>query len=380
VPVRRVLLVGADSTARAGARQELEAAGATVVEAGTLAEARDKLDDSLDTVVLAHRLPDGGAGDLLPSIATFAPRAAVVIEGGGRRPDPEPELSVAELMSDELDDLGKDWAEHCRWDPVLPPEAPPPVAPALVQAVAAALARPQPLAFGPDPEVEEAVEAFADRSESLEVLIEQLVCLGEVFRRRTTGRVPSGELPETFARLQMLVDRAIGVAARSASARLVEEASADALTGLRNRRAFSRDLERERRRAARYGREFSVVVIDLDGLKVINDTLGHLEGDRRLLGLADALREGLRATDAAYRIGGDEFVLLLPETAGPDATVLLGRLASREGTPAFSWGVATFPGDLRDGDDIAMLVERADQRLLTSRRRNRRTPARTAPA
>lgn len=156
-------------------------------------------------------------------------------------------------------------------------------------------------------------------------------------------------------------------------ARLRELAAAafiDPLTGLRNRRALESDLAQRLAVAARGLRPLTVVVGDLDGLKAINDQHGHKAGDQALRALAAALDTALRAGDTAYRIGGDEFLLLLPDTGAAPAEALVERI--RAGAPAFSWGASSFPADGASGPD---LIELADQRLLAGRNETRRLPA-----
>ena len=80
-------------------------------------------------------------------------------------------------------------------------------------------------------------------------------------------------------------------------------------------------------RSTRYGRPFTLVVLDVDGFKSVNDRHGHLAGDAALEQLGLVLRAGLRAADTAYRIGGDEFALLLPETSAPEARAVIERIA-----------------------------------------------------
>lgn len=93
-----------------------------------------------------------------------------------------------------------------------------------------------------------------------------------------------------------------------------ELASKDTLTGLSNRRAFFETADMEIKRARRYGRPLTIAYMDLDSFKDVNDRKGHEEGDRLLQSVAESLRRCTRATDAVARIGGDEFVVLLPET------------------------------------------------------------------
>ncbi|MEO7836116.1 MAG: Ig-like domain repeat protein, partial [Acidimicrobiales bacterium] len=115
------------------------------------------------------------------------------------------------------------------------------------------------------------------------------------------------------------------------------------------------------------------VMIDLDGLKVINDQQGHAAGDRALCALAKALRAGLRAEDSAYRLGGDEFVALLPETPAAEVDAIVQRILAA-GPPRFSWGSATAP---ESATDPVSLLDAADQQLLERRRavRAARAPA-----
>ena len=88
----------------------------------------------------------------------------------------------------------------------------------------------------------------------------------------------------------------------------------DTLTGLFNTRHLHERLPAEIERAQRYNRPLSLLVLDCDHFKRINDTFGHLEGDRVLQGLAGVIRDCLRRSDSAFRYGGEEFVVLLPET------------------------------------------------------------------
>jgi diguanylate cyclase (GGDEF)-like protein/PAS domain S-box-containing protein len=99
---------------------------------------------------------------------------------------------------------------------------------------------------------------------------------------------------------------------KRAEAQLRELADHDALTGVLNRRCFTRELERHISHARRYGAEGAVLVLDADHFKQVNDTAGHGAGDRLLVQVAEALRTRLRGTDVIARLGGDEFAILLP--------------------------------------------------------------------
>jgi diguanylate cyclase (GGDEF)-like protein len=146
----------------------------------------------------------------------------------------------------------------------------------------------------------------------------------------------------------------------------------DSLTGLLNRRGLEDRLTEELARCRRAGHELSLVMIDCDGLKAINDTGGHELGDAVLQRVADCLRDHKRIADVAARLGGDEFVVLLPETGAGDALGVAERfrreLAStpladgRTITAAF--GIASFPAD---GETPASLLRVADRTLYAAK-------------
>jgi diguanylate cyclase (GGDEF)-like protein len=279
----------------------------------------------------------------------------------------ERSLVAAALLASEASQVAADWRELCRWDPELPPDIVPPAVEPVIEAVAAALDRPQPLGWGADEEVAEAVDEFADRAGP--AAIEELVCLREAVTRRLRGRVPPAEAAETWARLQMTIDRAISCAARRAFSQLERAACVDPLTGVLNRRSFQRDVTRELGRVGRHGGGFSLVMIDVDGLKAVNDTLGHTVGDARLQVLGTALRNSTRREDTAYRVGGDEFAVLLPGASREQALRVMARVAEGALPTSISWGVATCPSD---GTGAEELVAAADARLYRRRARARR--------
>jgi diguanylate cyclase (GGDEF)-like protein len=170
-----------------------------------------------------------------------------------------------------------------------------------------------------------------------------------------------------------LIDLTMINACRGATDELQRAAFSDPLTGCANRRAFERDLEHELARCARAELDLSVVAIDLDGLKAVNDTAGHAAGDRQLVLLVDTLRKALRSMDGIYRLGRDEFGLVLPDTSPDDAAVLIAR-AVRMGAPSFSWGTASY---LSTGcAAVAELLAVADSDLYARRRVMRAAPAR----
>jgi len=159
-------------------------------------------------------------------------------------------------------------------------------------------------------------------------------------------------------------------------ARLFEQvrsmAVSDPLTGLANYRRLISVLEAEVDRSRRTQRPFSIVLLDMDGLKIINDHFGHLTGSRALVRIGKVLRNHSRAIDTAARYGGDEFALVLPEAAKDIASRVVfrirERLAAESEPPALSVsaGVAAFP---EDGDTPEKLLGAADRALYAMKHR-----------
>ena len=172
------------------------------------------------------------------------------------------------------------------------------------------------------------------------------------------------ELSKTFSYVVMLFGALLD------QARLFEQvrtmAVSDPLTGLANYRRLISVLEAELDRSRRTQRPFSIVLLDMDGLKTINDHYGHLTGSRALVRLGKILRNHSRAIDTAARYGGDEFALVLPEAGKDIASRVVSRirerLASEKEDPVLSVsaGVAAFP---EDGDSPEKLLGAADHAL-----------------
>lgn len=152
----------------------------------------------------------------------------------------------------------------------------------------------------------------------------------------------------------------------------------DPLTALYDRRSFDRLLEMAIARSNRYGWAFTLVILDLDGLKTINDTAGHAAGDEALRDVGERFRRALRFGDNAARIGGDEFAMILPGTEVDAVPGLIERVRSAEGdsapAPEFSYGVAVCP---TEADDFDSLFQLADERLYADKqaRKAERTAA-----
>jgi diguanylate cyclase (GGDEF)-like protein len=158
------------------------------------------------------------------------------------------------------------------------------------------------------------------------------------------------------------------------NARLFEQvrhlAVSDPLTGLANYRRLLDVLENETERTNRSGRPFALLLLDLDGLKKINDTHGHLVGSRAICRVADTLRVNCRTIDLAARYGGDEFALVLPETEQEEADRVAQRIhavmAQDKELPTLSAsiGISVYRGD---GERIERLIHDADEQLYAEK-------------
>jgi diguanylate cyclase (GGDEF)-like protein len=179
--------------------------------------------------------------------------------------------------------------------------------------------------------------------------------------------------PSRLQALRVFANQAMmAVIAAGHVEQLRAQADRDSLTGMLNRRAFMRELSSEIDRSLRYGRRFVLALCDLDDFKRINDTDGHPAGDRALEAVAALLEGTVRATDFAFRIGGDEFALLLPETDAGEAQDAVGRIvAALAGDDVLahglgiSFGLALFP---IHGKTPEELIRRADQALYAAKR------------
>ncbi len=147
----------------------------------------------------------------------------------------------------------------------------------------------------------------------------------------TLVRDQAGEPVHVLAQVQDITER------RRYEERLRHIADHDLLTGLVNRRGFEKALEQHLARGRRYGPKGALMVLDLDGFKYVNDSLGHHIGDQLIVSVAGALRSRLRDTDVLARLGGDEFAVLLPAEQQPDAAIVAQALAEivRDSAAAF---------------------------------------------
>jgi len=201
-------------------------------------------------------------------------------------------------------------------------------------------------------------------------------CVGAVTLYRTSDR----PFTEDDARLAAAVARQTAIAIRNAGQfeQTKQSALTDQLTGLANARYFFMHLEQELNRAQRDQRPVSLIAVDLNGLKQINDSFGHQQGDRALKAVAEIFRRQVRNYDTVVRYAGDEFFIILPDTTNQLAVDTANRikkavretslevLAGQFISLSASFGVATFPGDAKEAEALIAVADRAmyaDKRL-----------------
>lgn len=166
---------------------------------------------------------------------------------------------------------------------------------------------------------------------------------------------------------------------RTALSRIKIISETDELTGIYNVRAFTALAGRAHKQSIRYGHTYSIVMVDSDNLKAVNDTYGHEAGNRLLKLTVTCIQQGLRETDVFARYGGDEFVLLLPQTKADGAFEVAERIRKtiasmpldtqgKQVPTTVSIGIASFPAH---GEDLAIIMNRADQAMYHSKQRGR---------
>lgn len=202
------------------------------------------------------------------------------------------------------------------------------------------------------------------------------ICMPLLSRQRTLGVIQlfncrlESMTEYTISFLHILCDYA---AIAIENSRAVEKIHAltitDDCTGLYNQRHLQQKIEEEVTRSRRHHHPFSVIFLDLDHFKQVNDQHGHLIGSRLLAGIGQCLRDNIRPGDHAFRYGGDEFILLLPETTKAEAEQIARNLRQKLRSHVFemgpdlrvqvsaSFGVATFPEDGRNGHQVIRMAD-----------------------
>ncbi len=209
----------------------------------------------------------------------------------------------------------------------------------------------------------EAVQQYVEQSDEVDMLMHSFSrMLSTIEQQATDLNQYSRRLDSAYKELE------------STSARLKEFSFKDEVTGLYNRRFFSIRLEEEVSRYRRFSHPVSVVLMDLDGFKAVNDELGHAAGDETLRGMADILLKQSRGINVICRYGGDEFAVLLVETSKNGARLYADRIRYVLSTSTFghgrrvtaSFGIASLPEDVTPSTEE--LIRAADEALYAGKR------------
>lgn len=187
---------------------------------------------------------------------------------------------------------------------------------------------------------------------------------------------------ELLLRLKrVLKERRLTVERAKMLGKLQNLAITDGLTRLYNSRHFYNQLDLELGRSRRYNHPLALLLLDIDHFKEFNDTHGHLEGDKVLLSIALNIQACLRTMDSAYRYGGEEFTVILPETNGEEARTVAERIRQRIASEPHNPGaeknvLVTISNGVTEyisGEDAATFVQRADQAMYASKKKGRNT-------
>lgn len=210
-----------------------------------------------------------------------------------------------------------------------------------------------------------------------------LVYKGEVMGVVNFARMGAGTFTYQDVRMMSLVGGQVALAIANARlyTRTRELSVRDELTGINNRRYFQQMLQMEWKRAVRFHRRLSLIMVDVDHFKEYNDSFGHIQGDQALKHIGDLLKRNLREVDTVARFGGEEFVLLLPDTDKRGAIAVAEKVRlmiqkqrfiteARKETRlvTISAGIATYPDDVSEMDD---LIDRADIALYRAKENGR---------
>jgi len=232
------------------------------------------------------------------------------------------------------------------------------------------------------PVIRKSHRAFADNYETKNCAIAPLVCQSRVVGVLNLADKTGGKFSDADIALVELLSQLIGASIGNVKLfeKMQRQASTDGLTGLVNHRTFYEILEKELWRSRRYGGRISLIMVDVDNLKLINDTHGHRAGDRVIREVSRRIKSCIRQIDTAARYGGDEFAVILPNTVLDDAKIAAERMLEAVSSRPTSWNREEIPlsvsvglGEYDADTNPEDITSRSDQALYKAKQAGKNT-------
>ncbi len=227
------------------------------------------------------------------------------------------------------------------------------------------------------PRIRRSQRAFAENYQTKNCAIVPLICQNSVVGvLNLADKIADDEFSTADVALIELFSQLVGASIGNIKLfeKIQRQATTDGLTGLVNHKTFYELLEKELWRSRRYGGNISLIMIDVDGLKAINDTYGHRAGDKIIREISRRIKECIRQIDIAARYGGDEFAVILPNTSLSDATVAAQRMVQAVANRPARWKTKEIPLSISVGlgeYDAEMnpedVTSKSDQALYTAK-------------
>jgi diguanylate cyclase (GGDEF)-like protein len=232
------------------------------------------------------------------------------------------------------------------------------------------------------PVIRKSQRAFADNYKTKNCAIAPLICQDRVVGVLNLADKISGDFGGSDIALIELLSQLVGASIGNVKLfeKIQRQASTDGLTGLVNHRAFYETLEKEIWRSRRYGGRMSLIMVDIDNLKLINDTYGHRAGDRVIREVSRRIKSCIRQIDTAARYGGDEFAVILPNTVLSDAKFAADRMLEAVASRPTSWnreeiqlsvsvGLGEYESDMSPED----ITSKSDEALYRAKQAGKNT-------
>jgi len=233
------------------------------------------------------------------------------------------------------------------------------------------------------PVIKKSQRAFAENYKTNNCIIAPLICHERVVGvLNLADKTQGGRFSSDDIALVELLSQLVGASIGNIKLfeRMQHQATTDGLTGLSNHRRLYEILEKELWRSRRYGGPISLIMIDIDNLKQINDTYGHRAGDKVIKKISSKIKECIRQIDTAARYGGDEFAVILPNTSLADATVVAERMVEAVGSSTITWNKEQIPlsisvgvGEYDAQSSPEDITSRSDQALYIAKQAGKNT-------